>query len=146
MVKKIVLVDDHMILRQGLKLLLEADPDIKIIAEAGNGTEAAKIVAKLRPDILITDIRMPGMTGIELLKHVKKHTPETKVIVLSMFGDEVYVIESLKSGASGFVIKESSADDLISAIKHCNNGYCFVSRSILTNKIKKMLKEASKEV
>ncbi len=145
MTRNIVLVDDHKIVRQGLKLLLETESDMHVIAEAGNGSEAAKIVAQVRPDILVTDIRMPGISGIELTKAVKNTSPETIVIVLSMFGEEIYVLEALKSGANGFVIKESSGDELISAIKHCDEGHFFVSESILTNRIKEMMRETSKE-
>lgn len=133
----IMLADDHTIFRQGLRLLLEGEPDMKVVAEVGSGTEAAEAMVRVRPDVLITDLRMPGLNGIELTKKVKKLSPETKVIILSMFGDKAYILRALENGAKGYVVKESSASELVLAIREALAGRCFVSESVMTDRIRK---------
>jgi two-component system, NarL family, response regulator NreC len=123
----IVLADDHHIVRQGFKALLENQEDFSVIAEAGDGLEAVKITARMKPDILVVDLIMPGINGLEVTRQVGKLSPPTKVIVLSMYPDEPYVIEALQNGACGYVLKESNISDLVRAIREVVAGRHYLS-------------------
>ncbi|MBI4285743.1 MAG: response regulator transcription factor [Chloroflexi bacterium] len=113
---KIVLADDHKIVRQGIRSLLETDAKFQVVGESADGVEAVKLAETLKPDVLITDLLMSGMNGIEVARQVHQRFPQTKVIVLSMYGSEAYVLEALRAGASGYVLKGSGLDDLEQAI------------------------------
>lgn len=123
----IVLADDHQVVRQGLRAMLEAEPHLRVIGEAGNGMEVARMVERLRPNVLVIDLMMPGMNGLEVTRQVKKRSLNTHVIVLSMHKDESYVIEALKNGAAGYVLKESSAEELLKAIREAVAGRRYLS-------------------
>jgi DNA-binding NarL/FixJ family response regulator len=111
----LVLVDDHPIIRQGLRHLLEAEPDFRIIGEAGDGVEALQLIERLKPNILVVDMMMPGLNGLEVLRQIKKISPTTRAIVLSMQSADAYVFEALKNGAAGYVLKETGPGDLVNA-------------------------------
>jgi DNA-binding NarL/FixJ family response regulator len=113
--------------RQGFKALLENQKGYSIIAEAGDGPEAVKLTTRLRPDVLVVDIMMPGLNGLEVIRQVRKLSPDTKVIVLSMYTDEPYVIEALQNGACGYVLKESDVSDLCKAIHEVIAGRHYLS-------------------
>ncbi len=140
MTTRIVLADDHKIVRQGLRFLLESESDLQVIAEAATGTEAAAIIQKEQPEVLVADIRMPGLTGIELVREIKKTSPKTVTVILSMFSDEAYIIEALRAGARGYVAKESSVEELVAAIRKAISGQVFVSGSAASKKVKALLK------
>ncbi len=125
----IILVDDHKIVRQGIKGLLEDEPDLKVIGEAANGTEGIELVESLKPDILISDLMMDGMNGIDVTREVKKRSPETKTIILSMYNDSGYVTRALKEGARGYVLKGSGIDELVTAIRRVASGERYLSPS-----------------
>jgi two-component system, NarL family, response regulator NreC len=127
---KILLVDDHTIVRQGLKALLEAYSGFTIVGEAENGREAVKKAQELNPDIVIMDIAMPVLNGLEATRQIKKALPDTRVLALTMYNDEEYVFQILKSGASGYLIKETAANELITAILSIKSGNPFFSPSI----------------
>jgi len=127
---KILLVDDHTIVRQGLKALLEAHAGFIIVGEAENGREAVKKAQELNPDIVIMDIAMPVLNGLEATRQIKRALPDTKVLALTMYNDEEYVFQILKSGASGYLIKETAANELIAAILSLQKGNPFFSPSI----------------
>lgn len=112
----VVIADDHEIFRDGLKLMLSAMPDIHLLDEAKDGNELIKIVAKLKPHVVITDIKMPGMDGVEATQHIKQYQPETEVIALSMFDDEQLVMEMLEAGALGYLLKNSDKSEVTAAI------------------------------
>jgi two-component system, NarL family, response regulator NreC len=124
---RIVLADDHTILRQGLKSLLAEEHDIQILGETGDGIEALQLVERKKPDILVVDVMMPGMNGLEVTRQVKEHFPEVKIVVLSMHMKEAYVMEAIRNGASAYVLKDSQATDLISAIRGVMQGRRFLS-------------------
>ena len=126
----IVLADDHQVVREGLKALLENQDDFNVLGSAGGGVEATKLVEQLRPDILILDLMMQDINGIEVTRQVTKRYPETMVIVLSMHNDEAYVVEALQAGAKGYVLKESSSVDLIQAIRAAVGGQRYLSPSL----------------
>src|SRR5215813_1513870 len=123
----IVLVDDHKIVRQGLKALLAAEPDYEILGEAADGLQALDIVRQLRPDILIVDLNLPGLNGIDVVRTVNAEWPATRVIVLSMHSSEDYVLPVFASGASGYVLKDACVEDLVQAIRQALKGSRYLS-------------------
>jgi two-component system, NarL family, response regulator NreC len=118
----IVLADDHHIVRQGFRSLLENQEGFSVVAEAGDGLEAVKVTASLKPDVLVVDLVMPCLNGLEVTRQVAKLSPNTKAIILSMYMDEPYVIEALQNGAWGYVLKESNISDLVKAIREAADG------------------------
>lgn len=124
---KIVLADDHNVVRQGLKALLESEPDVSLVGEASDGLEIVPLVERTMPDILVVDVRMPGLNGLEVTRQVTQKVPGTRVIVLSMYTDEIYVVQALKNGAMGYVVKESRAADLLAAIREVSAGRHYLS-------------------
>ncbi len=127
MTTTIMLADDHKIVRQGLRALLEAEADFCLVGEAGDGLEAVQLAERLRPDVLVLDLMMPGLTGMEVTLQVGKRSPQTRVIILSMHANEAYVLEALRNGAAGYVLKESSADELVQAVREVVAGRRFLS-------------------
>jgi len=117
MIIKVIIVDDHPMVREGLTSLLENFPDIAVIAEASNGMTAIACAAGLLPDVMVVDISMPGMSGIEVIRRITKDYPAIEIIALSMHSDKRLVIEALDAGARGYFFKECSLDDLASAIR-----------------------------
>ena len=126
----IILAEDHHIVRQGLRALLEAEPDIQIVGEAANGLEAAQLAESRRPDVMIVDLMMPGLNGLEVTRQVAQRSPQTQVIILSAFENEAYVTEALGSGAAGYVLKRSSAADLVRAVREVVAGRRYLSPSL----------------
>ncbi|MBW2368451.1 MAG: response regulator transcription factor [Deltaproteobacteria bacterium] len=127
---KLFLVDDHTVVRQGLAKLLDAEPDFKVIGEAKNGREAIKRVEKLKPNVVLMDIAMPILNGIEATRHITKAVPQTKVIILSMHAHERYISELLRIGAAGYLLKDASGRDIIQAIHAVVKGDTYLSPSI----------------
>jgi two-component system response regulator NreC len=126
----IILAEDHHIVRQGLRALLEAEPDIQIVGEAANGLEAAQLAESRQPDVMIVDLMMPGLNGLEVTRQVAQRSPHTQVIILSAFENEAYVTEALGSGAAGYVLKRSSAADLVRAVREVVAGRRYLSPSL----------------
>jgi DNA-binding NarL/FixJ family response regulator len=127
---RIMLADDHTIVRQGLARLLEEHQGLKVVGEAINGQIAVEKAEKLKPDIIIMDIAMPRMNGIEAAKRIRKLVPETKIIILSMYSHEHYIHELLECGVSGYLLKDSSGQDIIKAIRAALKNETFLSPSI----------------
>lgn len=123
----IVLADDHPVVRLGLRALLEAEPDFDLVGEAADGLEVAPLVERLRPNVLVLDLIMPGINGLDVTREVTQKWPETKVIILSMHATEAYVLDSLRNGASAYVLKGSHATDLVQAIREVAAGRRFLS-------------------
>lgn len=122
-----VIAEDHNIVRHGLRLTLEAEKGIRILGEASDGMLAMELVETLHPDILLTDLMLPRLHGLELTRRVKKEQPETRVIILSMHADQPYVVEALRNGASAFVLKDSTATDLVQAVRETMRGRRYLS-------------------
>lgn len=127
---RIVLADDHTIVRQGLRKLLEEQPEWEVVAEAGDGREAVRLAEQYRPDVVIVDVAMPLLNGIEATRQITKRVPETRVLVLSMHADEVYVSQILQAGATGYLLKDSADVDLVKAVGEAAQGRSFFSPAI----------------
>jgi DNA-binding NarL/FixJ family response regulator len=126
----VVLVDDHAIMRQGLRLLIEENDDIKIVGEAKTGREAIKIATQHRPDVVIMDIAMPLMNGIQATRHILKASPKTKILILSAHSDSEYVEQVIEMGASGYLLKQTSAKILAEAVRELKRGKTFFDPSV----------------
>jgi DNA-binding NarL/FixJ family response regulator len=124
---RIILADDHAIVREGIQRLLEEEAGLQVIATAANGLETVRLVDAQPPDVLIVDLMMPGITGLEVTRQVAQRHPLVRIIILSMHADEAYVIEALRSGAMGYVLKESGHVDLLTAIREVQAGRRYLS-------------------
>lgn len=123
----VVLVDDHPIVRQGARVVLEAQPGFRIVGEAGDGLEAVEQVSRLKPDVLVMDLMMAGLSGSAALREVRHRSPKTRVVILSMHADEAYVLDALRGGASAYVLKDALADELIHAVRQALAGEVYLS-------------------
>jgi DNA-binding NarL/FixJ family response regulator len=133
---RILLADDHTVMRDGLRALLERQPDMAVVAEAADGRECVRLAEEESPDVVVMDIAMPNMNGIEATRRIVAKSPRTAVVILSMHQDESYILRSLKAGAKGYLLKDSLRADVIEAIRAVAQG-----RSFLTRKIGRMLQE-----
>jgi two-component system, NarL family, response regulator NreC len=127
---RILLADDHTVMRKGLGLLLESHPGFKVIAEASNGREAVALAEAHTPDVVVLDVAMPTLNGIEAARQISSKLPHTAIVFLSMHSDESYVLKALKSGAKAYLLKDSAEYDLINAIKAVTEGKAFFSPAI----------------
>jgi len=127
---RLFLADDHAVVRSGLRMLLQAQPDMKIVGEAETGQEAIRRVVELRPDVVLMDIEMPGMNGIEATRRIKAEAPQAAVLALTMYEDDQYFFEMLRAGASGYVPKRAAPDELVSAIRAVSRGEVFLYPSL----------------
>ncbi len=125
-----MLADDHQIVRQGLRALLQTEPDLKLVGEAADGLEAVRLAERLQPNVLVVDLMMPGLNGMEVTRQVGRKAPRTRVVILSMQSNEAYVVEALRAGASAYVLKESGADELVKAIREVMAGRRYLSPPI----------------
>ena len=127
---KVVLADDHVVVRSGIKNLLENEGEIAVVGEASNGKEAIVAVEKLNPDMLIIDIRMPEMNGLEATRELNKNPDAIKILILSMHDDEDYILQAIECGASGYLLKDTSKEEFLKAIKTINQGGKYFSGDI----------------
>ena len=127
---RILLADDHTVIRKGLRALLERQDGFTVVAEAADGREAVEAAAAVCPDVVVIDIGMPNLNGIEAARRITEKRPETGVVILSMHADESYVLRALKSGARGYLLKDSPEEDLISSIRAVHQGKAFFSPEI----------------
>jgi two-component system response regulator NreC len=127
---RVLLVDDHGVVRAGIKSLLESQPDLKVVGEASRGEEAIEKAVQLQPDIVLMDIAMPGIGGIEATRRIRERLPNTNVLALTMHDNEEYFFAALKAGASGYVLKECEPQELLSAIYAVHQGNAFLSPAV----------------
>jgi len=140
----VLLADDHPIVRQGLRRLLEDESNLKVVGEASNGLEAVQLVEKFKPDVLIVDMVMPELNGLQVLKQVRERSPGTCSIVLSMQSADVYVVEALKAGALGYVLKETGPSELVNAVHQVIQGQRYLSPRISERLIDVLIESAQK--
>jgi len=126
----IVLADDHALVRNGLKAMLEFETDLIVTGEAGNGMDALEVAKTVKPDLLILDIRMPGMTGLEAAAKLKSFSPTTKAVILSMHDSEEYVLQALDAGAYGYILKDTDKNEFVKALKQIHGGSKYFSGSV----------------
>lgn len=139
MMIKVLLVDDQGLIRQGLRALLELEPDLEIVGEAENGEQAINLVAKFQPDVVLLDIRMPIMDGVAATREIQKRFAETKILVLTTFDDDEYVSAALQNGAMGYLLKDTPSEELAVAIRAVYKGYTQLGPGI----VKKLLTQFS---
>jgi DNA-binding NarL/FixJ family response regulator len=148
---KIVLADDHILVRNGIKAMLESEADLQVIGEAGNGMEALAIADRLHPDILVLDIRMPEMSGLEAAAQLTRVSPVTKALILSMHDSEEYVLQALDAGAYGYLLKDTDKAEFVKALRQIQAGNKYFSgavSNVLANRLlnnKPMAKHAAAE-
>jgi len=142
----IVLADDHHVVRQGLRSLLEAEPDFSVVGEAGDGLEAAQLVERLQPDVLVLDLMMPGLNGLEVTRQVSQRSPRTHVVILSMHPNEAYVLEALRAGAAAYVLKESTSAELVRAVREAVAGRRYLSPPLSEHAIEAYMQKAEPAV
>ncbi|HUE20989.1 MAG TPA: response regulator transcription factor [Bryobacteraceae bacterium] len=126
----ILLADDHAVVRQGFKMILAAQPDMEIVGEAGNGREALDLASQLQPDVIVMDVAMPELNGIEATRRVADVSPRSRVLALSMHKDSVYVREILRAGARGYLLKDSVSSDLLAAVRAIARGEGYLSPGV----------------
>lgn len=136
---KVLVVDDHTLFRDGLKSLLATDPEIEVVGEASNGQEAITLTERLNPGIVLMDVGMPGMNGIEATKKIKAGQPSVKIIILTQYDSEEYLFSLLEAGASGYVLKKSAGAELIWAVKTVQEGMAYLSPAMTRVLIKSYL-------
>jgi two-component system, NarL family, response regulator NreC len=127
---RLLLADDHAVVRSGLRLLLDSQPDMRIVGEAENGRETVRLVSELEPDVVLMDIEMPDMNGIEATRQIKETTAKTAVLALTMYEDDQYFFEMLRAGAAGYVPKRAAPDELVTAIRAVSRGEVFLYPSL----------------
>jgi two-component system response regulator NreC len=139
---KLMLADDHLVVRSGLRMLLESKPDMEIVGEAESGREAVEKVKVLHPDVILMDIQMPDMNGIDATERIKTVSPQTAVLALTMHEDDHYFFEMLHAGASGYVPKRAAPDELVNAIRTVSEGQVFLYPSLASRLVQDYLKRA----
>ncbi len=127
---RVLVADDHTMIRSGLRHLLEREPGIEVVGEAADGREALDAVEHLLPDVVMLDIAMPKLNGIDVCRHIAAKQPKTSVIILSMHSDEAYVLKALKAGARGYLLKDSAESDIVNAVRAVSNGKAYFSPEI----------------
>jgi len=127
---RIVIAEDHTILREGLRSLLSSNPSFEIVGEAEDGREAIKCVEKFKPDLILTDLSMPRMNGMEAIKEIKRESPTTKVLVLTVHRAEEYILATFRAGADGYLLKDSTHAELVMAVKKVLSGKHYISPEI----------------
>jgi DNA-binding NarL/FixJ family response regulator len=129
---KVLIVDDHAILREGIRALLSLYPDIEVVGEAEDGLQAISLTRQLGPDIVLTDIAMPGLGGLEATVEIRKQSPNSRVVILTQHDDSEYIFPILKAGASGYVLKKAVGTELVAAIRAVYRGESFLYPSVAT--------------
>ena len=140
MTTTVMLADDHQIVRQGLRAILNAVPEFQLVGEASDGLEAVRLAERLRPDVLILDLSMPGLDGLEVARQVTKRPPRPRVVVLSMYSDEAYVLKALQAGATAYVLKDAGADQLVQGIRAAARGQRYFSPPLTAESVEAYLR------
>ncbi|MBA2240987.1 MAG: response regulator transcription factor [Solirubrobacterales bacterium] len=140
---RVVIADDHGIVRSGLRMLLESEPDVEVVGEASDGAAARDVAIRERPDLAILDVKMPKLTGLQATREIREQVPSVSVLILSMYDDERYLFEALKAGASGYVLKAQADTDLLDAVRAVERGEPFLTPEAQRALIKDVLGEGA---
>ncbi len=141
---RLLVADDHPVVRLGIRQVLEAHPDFEVIGEVADALEIVPQVEALKPDVLVLDLVMPGMNGLEIIRRLARGVPQTRIVVLSMHANEAYVVEALHHGASAYVLKGSEAQELVRAVREVNDGKRYLSPPLSAHGVEAYLDKASK--
>ena len=142
---RILIVEDHTLVRAGLRALLSQEADIEIVGEAGNGLDAIKAVGQLSPHLMLTDLTMPGMNGMEAIRDIKRRYPETRVLVVTLHKADEYIHESLRAGADGYLLKDATHDELLIAVRCVLNGKIYLSPDVSSKVVNSYLGKGQAE-
>ena len=143
---RILLADDHTMVRQGFRLILSSQEDMEVVAETGNGHQALELGQSLQPDVVVMDVTMPELNGIEATRRLKETTPHTRVLALSVHRDSVYVREIIRAGAEGYLLKESADTDLITAVRAVARGEAYLSPAVASAVLKDYRKHVTNPI
>lgn len=132
---RVLLADDHAVVRQGIRRFLEEVDDIEVVAEAGDGREAVRLVEERQPDVAVLDIRMPELTGVEATRRIRERFPQVRVLILTAYDDDPYVFALLQAGADGYVLKTASGDELVQAVRTVSQGKSALSPEVATKMV-----------
>jgi DNA-binding NarL/FixJ family response regulator len=135
---RVLLADDHVLVRQGIRQFLDEAADIEVVAEADDGAEALRLIETVEPDVAVLDIRMPEVTGVEATRRIKQHLPDVRVLILTAYDDDPYVFALLQAGADGYVLKTSRAEALVQAVRDVHSGTAALSPEIATKVVRQM--------
>lgn len=127
---RVLVADDHSVVRQGIRHVLDATPGVEVVAEADSGTKVEALIEEAKPHVVVLDISMPGMSGIEVTGRIRERFPDCRVLILSMYDNQEYVLEAVRAGAHGYLLKDTAADDLAAAIRSIHTGEAFYSPRI----------------
>jgi len=136
---KVIIVDDHPVVLEGLHAMLSADRNIEIVGEAADGAEAVKMVEEREPNVVLMDIRMPHMDGVQATRRIKQQSPSTAVIVLTMYDTDAYVVDAVRAGASGYLLKDASRELVLDTIRAVNSGASLIKTSLLNEAISSLV-------
>ena len=142
---RLLLADDHVLVRKGMRAMLERQPDVEIVGEAENGLEALKLCRSLRPGLVLMDVRMPKMNGLEATRAIKQEFPTTSVLIVTSHEDPDYLFEAIKAGCAGYVLKEASQEELITAIRKVLEGESLLDPQLSAQLLRRMVDEAQKK-
>ena len=143
---RVMLADDHVLVREGTRRLLEAEPDIEVVAEAGDGISAVEQAVASQPDVLIIDVAMPGMSGIEATRHIKQQLPKVAVLALTAYDDDQYVLALLNAGAAGFLLKDVRGQELVTAVRSVHRGEAVLQPAIAVRALRQAVSHRSPTV
>jgi two-component system response regulator NreC len=143
---RILVADDHAVLRAGLRMLLRAEPDMEVVGEASDGAQLIERVGALRPDVILLDVAMPGVGGLDVLPRLRETVPETRVLILTMYEDEAYLRQALRTGASGYVLKKAADTELLSAIRAVARNEVYVDPGLARVLVEGLLGQAAAPV
>jgi len=142
---RVIVADDHAVFRRGLEMVLESEPDIEVVAEAGNGKEATELAIEHMPDLVLMDVRMPAHTGIEAAKAIKDAVPHSKILMLTISDEEEDLYDAIKAGASGYLLKEISIEEVADAIRKVHAGQSLISPSMASKLLNEFASMAKKD-
>jgi DNA-binding NarL/FixJ family response regulator len=140
---RILLVDDQRLMREGLRILLELEPDLRVVGEAGDGQAGLEAYARLQPEVVLMDVRMPGMDGVEATRRLRGRWPEARVVILTTFDDDEYVFEGLRAGALGYLLKDVSGQDLARAVRSVAAGGALIDPSVARKVVAEFARQAA---